>query len=467
MTAFKWANEFAREIKANAAMIFALALIPVFAVAGFAIDLNRQQTYQHKIQNALDFAVVATARHALRNADVKDAELKIIAQNFFDGEFGAMQEMKLNSISFTRAGELVTLNVTGDMPTSLMQIVGKKRMPLGTTAAAVFGEPSSAEIALVLDTSYSMDGSKLTALRIAANDMVDTLVNPSNDAVKMSIVPFATYVNVGTDKKGQSWLDVQADKTETKKNCWIKNSWYKKNCTRKSYSCTRDGVKKTCKKWVCDPDEKKDAPQTCKTQTTTKEWHGCVRSRKDPFNKTDASYSTQKVYGFITNNASTCPTPIQELTNVPGQLKSTTAKLKANQNTYIATGLIWGLRTLSSTAPFSEGEDYAALKAVNGRKALVLMSDGENTKSPNSNGYHNGNDKTKANEITKAVCDEIKSNDIELYTIAFEIDDATTKDLLKQCATSTDYYYDAKNAVDLKDAFDKISNEFRDIALAH
>ena len=225
MTAFKWANEFAREIKANAAMIFALALIPVFAVAGFAIDLNRQQTYQHKVQNALDFAVVATARHALRNAGVKDAELKTIAQNFFDGEFDAMQEMKLNQITFTRAGDLVTLNVTGDMPTSLMQIVGKKRMPLGTTAAAVFGEPSSAEIALVLDTSYSMDGSKLTTLRIAANDMVDTLIKPGNEAVKMSIVPFATYVNVGTDKKGQSWLDVQASKTQTKKNCWIKNSW--------------------------------------------------------------------------------------------------------------------------------------------------------------------------------------------------------------------------------------------------
>lgn len=467
MAAFKWAKDFARECRANAAIIFALALVPVFAVAGFAIDLNRQQTYQHKIQNALDFAVVATARHALRNANSDDAQLKIIAQDFFDGEFGAMQEMTLNKITFKRDGDLVTLDVSGDMPTSLMQVVGKKRMPLGTTAAAVFGEPSSAEIALVLDTSYSMDGSKLTALRIAANDMVDTLVKPSNDAVKMSIVPFATYVNVGTDKKGQSWLDVQPNKTETKKSCSIPNSWYKKNCTRKSYSCTRDGVKKTCRKWVCDPDEKKDAPKTCKTKTTTQKWHGCVKSRKDPYNKSDTSYSTQKVYGFISNSASTCPTAIQELTNIPGQLKSTTAKLKANQNTYIATGLIWGLRTLSATAPFDEGADYAAVKAVNGRKALVLMSDGENTKSPNSNGYHNGSNKSQANDITKAVCDEIKSKEIELYTIAFEIDDATTKDLLKQCATSSDFYYDAKNAADLKDAFDKISNEFRDIALAN
>ena len=71
-----------------------------------------------------------------------------------------------------------------------------------------------------------------------------------------------------------------------------------------------------------------------------------------------------------------------------------------------------------------------------------------------------------ANEITEKVCDEIKANDIELYTIAFEITDTATKELLKRCATNPDFYYDAKNSADLKAAFAQISDEFRDIALA-
>lgn len=466
MAALQKLRMFAHDCRANAAMIFALSVIPIFAVAGFAIDVNRQHSYQSKIQNALDFSVVATARYALKNPSTKDAELKIIAQDFFDAEVANAPEINLSKINFTRNGDLVTLDVSGDMPTSMMQIMGTKAMPLGTEAAAVFGEPSSAEIALVLDTSASMAGSKLTTLRVAANDMVDALVKPNSPSVKMSIVPFATYVNVGTGKKGESWLSVQPNSSSTKDRCSIPGSWYKDNCERESYSCTRDGVKKTCKRWECDDDDLEDAPRTCKKKTTTKKWYGCVKSRPDPYNIKDTNYTMQKVVGFVTTGSWACPTEIQELTNIPGQLKSTTAKLKASQNTYIATGLTWGYRTLTASAPFSEGTDVAAMKAKNGRKALVLMSDGENTKAPNSSGYHNSGNKAKANEITEKVCDEIKSQDIELYTIAFEITDTATKELLKRCATSSDFYYDAKNSADLKAAFAQISDEFRDIALA-
>ncbi|MEL7539896.1 MAG: VWA domain-containing protein [Pseudomonadota bacterium] len=465
MTALQKMNLFARDCRANAVMIFALSIIPIFAIAGFAIDVNRQHTYQSKVQNALDFSVVATARYALKNPGADDDALKIRAQDFFDAEVANAPEINLGKIDFKRDGELVTLDVKGDMPTSIMQIMGTKTMPLGTQAAAVFGEPSSAEIALVLDTSASMAGSRLSTLVTAANDMVDTLVKAESSAVQMSIVPFATYVNVGTDKKGESWLTVQADKTTSSQSCSIPNAWRKKNCTRESYSCTRDGVKRTCKKWVCG--DTSDAPRKCSTNTRTQKWHGCVKSRTDPYNIKDTHYATQKVVGIRTNNSSACPTAIQELTNNPTDLKNKIKALKANQNTYIATGLTWGLRTLSSSAPFSEGQSYADIKAVNGRKALVLMSDGANTKAPNSSGYHSSNSKTKANTVTTAVCDEIKSNDIELYTIAFELTDITTKKLLEDCATTPDFYYDAKNAEDLKAAFDQISDEFRDIALAY
>ncbi|MEL6825798.1 MAG: hypothetical protein AAFN91_06065 [Pseudomonadota bacterium] len=465
MAALQKLNIFAKDCRANAVMIFALSVIPIFAVVGFAIDVNRQHTYQSKVQNGLDFSVVATARYALKNPSADDDQLKIIAQNFFDAEIANAPEINLGNINFRRDGDLVTIAVSGDMPTSIMQVMGTETMPLGSEAAAVFGEPSSAEIALVLDTSGSMAGSRLSTLVTAANDMVDTLVKADSEAVKMSIVPFATYVNVGTDKKGESWLTVQTDRTTSREVCSIPTAWKRENCEREPYSCTRDGVAQTCNRWACD--DTSDAPETCNTVPRTQTWHGCVKSRSDPYNIKDEHFATQKVVGIRTNNASVCPTAIQELTNNPTDLKNKIGALRANQNTYIATGLTWGLRTLSSTAPFSEGQSYADSQAIGGRKALVLMSDGANTKAPNANGLHNSNSKTQANTITTAVCDEIKSNDIELYTIAFELTDTVTKDLLEDCATSPDFYYDATNAADLKAAFDQISDEFRDIALAY
>lgn len=458
-------NAYKDNKRGNVAMIFALCLVPLFAVVGAVLDLNRQKNYQYEIQYALDFAVVATARHALTN-EATDGELKVIAQNFFDGKLKPLGDATLLPLTFDRDEDLISLDVSGEMPTKIMQIIGQEVMPLGTEAAAVFGEPSSAEIALVLDTSYSMSGTRMSTLRVAAEDMIDTLVQEDSEAVKMSIVPFATYVNVGTDKKGESWLEVEADKSTTSYNCWIQNSWYKKNCTRESYSCSKDGKAKTCKRWVCDPKEKEDAPRKCKNQTSTQTWHGCVKSRPDPYNIEDTQYSTKPVEGFITSGSWACPTPIRELTNDIDDLKDTVKDLNADQNTYIATGLTWGYRTLTDNAPFTEALSKADLNAKNGRKALVLMSDGANTKSPKANGKHNGNDKIAANNITEEVCDEIKSDGIELYTIAFEIDDSVTKTLLRNCATDPDFYYDAKNSADLKQAFEKIGESFRDIALA-
>lgn len=454
-----------RENRGNAAMIFALCLIPLFAVVGGALDLNRQKNLQYQIQNALDFAVVATARHALTTG-AADSELKSIAQSFFDSKLKPIGDATLTPVNFTRDEDVISLEVSGEMPTAIMQLVGTPTMPIGTETAAVFGEPSAAEIALVLDTSYSMQGSRMTALRVAATDMIDSLVTPKNAAVKMSVVPFATYVNVGTDKKNASWISVEADKTWSGKSCWIKQSWYQSNCKRESYSCSKDGVTKTCKRWKCDEDDLEDAPQTCKTKTSKQTWHGCVKSRPNPYNIKDTTYSTKPVEGFVTSGNWACPTAIQELTNIPGQLKNAVSALNPDQETYIATGLTWGYRTLTDVEPFAEALSFADLKAKNGRKALVLMSDGANTKAPASNGKHTSNDVIQANDITEAVCDEIKDAGIEVYTIAFEIDDSATKDLLEDCATDSNYYFDAKNSADLKEAFENIGDTFRDIAIA-
>ncbi len=457
-------SSFWGDTKGNVAMLFGLSIIPIFLVAGFAVDNNRQATYQNKIQNALDFAVLSTAKYALSNS-ASDEEFREMAQDFFDSQLELADEATLTQVSYSRVGDLVTLTVSGELPTAMMSVGGIKTMPLGTKSAAIFGEPAAAEIALVLDTSTSMAGSKLDTLEDAATSMIDDLIVDGSDAVKMSIVPFATYVNVGTDKEGESWIEVEPEYTSSYEQCSAPAGWYEEQCERETYDCVRDGIESTCSRWDCDDDL--IVPKTCEDKTRTHKWYGCVESREAPYNIKAEGFISRPVQGFTTTWSGACPAPMRELTSDADDLTDTIESLSARQNTYIATGLTWGLRTLTPGAPFDGGQDFTAFKDNGGRKALVLMSDGANTKAPSSNGKHNSNDDDLANDNTELVCDEIKSKEIELYTIAFEIDDDDTKELLEDCATSADHYFDASNAAELKEAFEDIGDEFRDIALAY
>ncbi len=62
---------------------------------------------------------------------------------------------------------------------------------------------------LVLDNTGSMGSSgKMTALKTAAKNLVDTMAAVSNrpDAVRIGIVPFDTQVRIGTGYRNESWL---------------------------------------------------------------------------------------------------------------------------------------------------------------------------------------------------------------------------------------------------------------------
>ena len=95
------------------------------------------------------------------------------------------------------------------------------------------------------------------------------------------------------------------------------------------------------------------------------------------------------------------------------------------------------------------------------------MSDGANTRSPTSDGQHAGQDRKRADRITREVCEEVKSQGIEVYTIAFELEDEGTKTLLLNCATRPRYFFDANNTEALGDAYKTISANFSNVALVN
>ncbi|NQY12664.1 MAG: hypothetical protein HRT81_02245 [Henriciella sp.] len=467
-----------RDRRANTAMIFALAFLPLLSVVGFAVDHNRHITAQNKVQTALDHAALATAKR-MAEENMSDDEVDQAARDFFAAQFVATGGIAIDPIDAAEVGDELVLKATGTIDTSIMAVIGTKILPLKAETAVVYNIQQPVEVALVLDTSGSMSGSKLTALKNASRSLVDILLPnetdaTKNDAAKVSVVPFNDYVKIDTAYKNASWMKDTDSYTRKWTSCSTNNAARRAaGCERKTVKCTkwrgsveqgnRESYQGTCRRWVCPKGAEPE--KTCRNRSEFRQWHGCVRSRSNPYNVNDSSYTTNKVPGIVAKNACSV-TRTNELTNNHVSVDTVITNLKASGKTYIPTGLIWGLRSLSSTAPMTEGEDYAAFAAIQGRKAIMLMSDGANTVSPNNSGWHNRSNVTQANNYTLDICTEAKSLGIEVYTIAFDLDDEATKTMLKTCATDASYYYDADDATELDDAFSAIGRDLAELAIS-
>jgi Mg-chelatase subunit ChlD len=156
-----------------------------------------------------------------------------------------------------------------------------------------------------------------------------------------------------------------------------------------------------------------------------------------------------------------CSAPLARLTNKPASIKTQISALTASGETYIAPGLLWAWRTLSPSAPFSDGAPYSKKIA----KTIILMTDGENTKSPNYPD-HEGVDTAQADTVSKKTCDNAKAAGIRVMTVAFEVTNVTAKKVLESCASSSHDYYDATDITAMRDAFKAIAAKLTAVRLA-
>ena len=137
---------------------------------------------------------------------------------------------------------------------------------------------------------------------------------------------------------------------------------------------------------------------------------------------------------------------------------------------------------LSPTEPFTTAKPYDDEKWV---KAIVLLTDGENSVNGGSNGHdksvynafgyaaegHLGSTSGNNAEFTleskmATVCSAIKAKGILIYTIGFQISDSTTKNLLKNCATQADMYYNSPSNSQLASIFKDIAQGLSDLRIA-
>ncbi len=195
-------TSFLRNRDGNVAMMWALMGTVLIGLLGLTIDFTRGVMVRSELQSAADSAVLAAARQpATATMEERTAQ----ARAFFDSE--APNFAQSATVTLTDLGEnRYRLSAHAPFPTSLAQIITQQDWTIGVNSEAVRGGVNL-EVALVLDTTGSMAGARITDLRNSAGDLVDLIVQTNQTPYysKMALVTWAMGVNAGsyaTDARG-------------------------------------------------------------------------------------------------------------------------------------------------------------------------------------------------------------------------------------------------------------------------
>ncbi len=466
--------------RGNVGMIAAFTL-PVLALAiGGSVDYAQALRYKAALQNAVDSATLAAVSYMQQNNNVSQGMLKRKFEQYMKSSLrnvsGQISVHQVR-IALNRKEGTVDARVEARAPTTFLKFAAINGLDL-TVEAQGKASYGYTEVALVLDTTGSMRGAKIAELKRAARKFLDTIHNKISkqpqDNFHVAIVPFSQYVNVGKKYRNASWIQVDPDRTLTRRvswrQCW---RWTCKSYTRRyrcyTYSDGRRwcGWQRVCSSWS------RVRLNPCVNRTWIQrrviKWEGCVGSRRHPDNVNDGNYALRvpgvmnyqrnpsrpitDFYGY-TWTRNTCPSPLQPLVSLKrgkAQLLRQINSLRTDGWTYIPAGLMWGWRVLSRQAPFDEGLSDRKVVEKNGRKIIILMTDGANTRAPDRRAgkayrEHSSSDVGYANRLTREACGRITAinpatgrRHAEIITITFNVKDATIKRLLRDCATMGSY----------------------------
>lgn len=461
-------KRFGRNERGAVALLFGLSVFPLAGMMGAAIDYNRASQTRVAAAAAADAAALEGVK-----GNGTFAERRLAAQRLLDNNMSSMLPGATYQATFTpimtngvETGMRVT--VEGDVPTKVIGVVGIPTMRFGVESEASSPKNENVDIVFVLDTTDSMEGSRIATLKSATSGLLDDFQRRVQraDQLRLAVVPFGQYVNIGVQRRNEPWLDVPPDyQTPITNVCRMEREQIgTTNCRTVNVPasqgtppgiCMRDGMPRTCggsgptpaySYQQCDPVYGNNMVQRCDQQGGNwVRWNGCVGSRNAPLNTQDGSYNV-RIPGLLGIN---CGTPVQDWTTNIAQVRGMINGLTTEGETYLPSGLIWGWRMLSTQAPFA---GRASTPAAPVKKFMVLVTDGQNTKSP-TYPQHDGSNATEANQITMQICRNMAADtttQVRLYTVAFEVGDQNVKNMLQQCsAMNGGEFYDAANAQQL------------------
>lgn len=441
-------SRFSGDVRGSIAIIFSLSCIVLMLITGLAVDTARYQDISTRMQQALDGASLAAAK-LLSDPNLTDGDITARAQAYYNASiptFGVKPSMVATPV-ITIDRVKVSVEIAGQVqvPAFFGGLADLPSLSVINQKSKVVFDMTNVELAMVLDVTGSMNqANKLTDLKVAAKDVIDTLFDGAlNDSsVKIAIAPYSASVNAGALASKVSSVPMTTTCT---------NSWYGQKCT------TTAGI---------DADT-------------------CVIERNNANATTDAAPAGADLLPNMESPSwgrYSCP----QANVVPLRDRTERDSLKASIDSYAASGATaghigtsWGWYLLSpnwaSVLPSESAPAAYSDKMV--QKSMIVMTDGEfNTSYIGGKGANPSVNNGAASDDTQqtaesyarfdALCTSVKDSGITVYTVGFNLNDPDALAHLGTCASAADHFYDAKTGAQLKDAFKDIANRLGNLRVA-
>ncbi|MES2729103.1 MAG: pilus assembly protein [Pseudomonadota bacterium] len=443
----KYMRHFLLGTQAATAIAFALLIPLVVGAGGMGVDLATAYMVRQRLSHALDAAALAAAASGDTGTALQARVDSFLQINYPSDKIGATYDLTVHEMS----GGRIQVSARANFDPFFVDILGIHIINV-YAETVVSREIRGLEVAMVLDVTGSMaTNNNIGALRTAATNFVNILFNRAvfDDNIKIGLVPFATAVNVGPYGLGKN-----PDGT-------FYDTPFVSNPNNMKWN-----VNKTTDWWGCVltrtyPEDTMDSQASWRWNMFRFTYQGSNESyyrnnyrTEDP--KAGINYGCNKSY-------------IQPLTSNRTQLLSRISGLRADGSTLSNLGMVWGYRVLSPGFPFREGADWGNAQW---RKAVVLMTDGDNYLNPHYSAYGTYQGSTvRVNHLNARLaetCTRMKEQGIKVYTVTFTSDISNaTRNFYRSCATDSSKYFDAPTQDDLVDVFERISLELSNIHISN
>lgn len=454
-------RNFAANETGNVAMIAALVIIPIIAIAGFAIDFQVTTTQKARVQQAVDSAVLAATKSM---QDGKDRAYSLKEAN--DYFAGILNQSNNSGLTCTKI-ELVYVEETEELEghascsqtTTLSQIAGIKHLDFNVSSAATYGI-GKLEIAFVFDVSGSMGSSnRMDNLKTAALEAVNVLLPVEGypgdpEDIRLAMVSYDTMVNAGPYFKAVTNKDA--------------NRTYTYNTT--VYKCLKyQGNSSNCAQWGYEP------VTYSYTINSTCVWEregADTYTDRGPANgrwlsTVDATYNASSQSWSLVNPSPSSPwcntdMPVP-LTYNRKPLIDFINNMRPRGYTAGHIGQAWGWYLISPEwnhvwpAP-SQALPYDEPDAT---KVVIMMSDGEYNQT--IQGTNKGS--PRSNVQARAICDNMKAKGVVIYTVGFNAPTAGQQ-VLDYCASNPSFSFRPTNGQELTEAYKNIARSISDLRIS-
>lgn len=402
-------QRFRRSNSGSFAILFTLALIPLMGIIGMGVEFGQAVIARSKLQHIADSAALAAGREFQVNGDVSAAEARAVS--FYNSAVATMMsngnryDIPSPSITVDEMTGTMTINAAGTMNTAFLRVIHMDQIEFSTRTEAVLkigNNNESIEVAMMLDVTGSMGGSKIQDMKEAAKDVIEILV--ANDQVhhtsRVALAPFSRTVNVGSN--------------------------YFKKVTNKK---VKNGV-------------------TCVTERTSNQ-------RYTDFAPGNGHWLKKYKNGSCAPNSTIVP-----LTDDKTLLNATIDSFNASGMTagHLGTAWAWYLVSPKWNNIWPADSQATPYNQDNSIKAVILMTDGQYNQVYSNNG--------SSDHQARQLCANMKDEGVVVYTVGFELTASNAIETMQQCASSTSHYYLAEDGDELKLAFRDIAFKLAQLRLS-